>query len=294
MNEELYRSMVRIRVVEEGIASHYKDQEMRCPVHLSIGQEATAVGVCSHLNKNDWVFSTHRSHAHYLAKGGDLRSMLAELHGKETGCCHGRGGSMHLVDKGVNFYAVPIVASAIPIAVGVAKAIRQRKSDEVVVCFFGDAAIESGQFWEAFNLAHLWSLSILFVMEDNGLSVSTPKEDRCLFNRAVTAAMTKTYLLDGMNVESVYRNAQSALTTVRCNQMPVVLVCKVERYAEHCGPGDSPDPCDRTNDWELKLFCGVQYDRAMMTAMREFQEALAFAKTSPFPKSSTMLDEVFA
>ncbi len=303
MLDVLYKQMVRIRVVEEGIASHYQDQEMRCPVHLSIGQETVAVGVCSHLKLEDWVFSTHRSHAHYLAKGGDLKKMLAELHGKETGCCHGRGGSMHLCDKDVNFYAVPIVASAIPIAVGVAKAIKNKKGNEVVVCFFGDAAVESGQFHEAMNLAALWKLPILFVLEDNGLSVSTPKQDRqsvagnerYFMALGCNVNVPRTYDVgDGMNVNMVKEWAAQALDSAR-NRHPCMIQFKVERYAEHCGPNESQDPCDRTKDWDTTRNMGIQ-ERSIygIDAKREFQQALSYAKSSPFPDPSTMLEGVYA
>ena len=136
---ELYYDMLRIRMVEEKIAELYPEQEMRCPVHLSIGQEATAVGVCAHLEPSDVVLSAHRAHAHYLAKGGNLRSMIAELYGKKTGCAEGNGGSMHLVDLSAGFFAaVPIVGSTIPIATGVAWAFKMKNQDNLTVVFLGD------------------------------------------------------------------------------------------------------------------------------------------------------------
>lgn len=346
MLEQLYQQMVRIRVIEESIASHYPEQEMRCPVHLSIGQEAVAVGVCSHLKKEDWVFSTHRSHAHYLAKGGNLGAMLAELHGKETGCCQGRGGSMHLVDKDVNFYAIPIVASAIPIAIGVAKAIKQRdaasqkcwcrkpdvylgresvtnwkpittveispgvwkcpscgcqnieptKSSKVVVCFLGDAAAESGQFWESINLAQLWRLPILFVLEDNGLSVSTPQEERQPFHGRWNFAglnHVECYL-DGMDVKDVSQSTEMALENIRTNSVPAALSFCVERYSEHCGPNLSPDPCDKSRDWEPKMVGDAFYDQAKRIFELEFRRALSYAKSSSFPNPNTIMEGVYA
>ena len=139
----LLESMVRIRLVEEAIAARYNQQEMRCPVHLSIGQEAAAAGVCAALRTFDQVMSGHRSHAHYLAKGGDLNAMIAEIYGRQTGCCQGRGGSMHLVDRNVGFVgAVPIVGSTIPIATGLAFADRQLRRDRLTVAFLGEAATE--------------------------------------------------------------------------------------------------------------------------------------------------------
>src|SRR5277367_3013569 len=152
--QTLYYKMLQIRLVEEGIAELYSEQEMRCPVHLCIGQEAVAVGVCAHLETKDWVMGGHRAHGHYLAKGGDLNAMLAEIYGKATGCCDGRGGSMHLVDLEAGFLgATPIVASTIPIAVGAAFASVNRGEQRVVVVFFGEGATEEGAFHEAANFA---------------------------------------------------------------------------------------------------------------------------------------------
>ena len=145
--KELYFSMLRIRMVEEKIVELYSEQEMRCPVHLSIGQEAVAVGVCEHLNRKDIVMSAHRAHAHYLAKGGNLKSMIAELYGKSTGCAMGKGGSMHLVDLKCGFFAaVPIVGSTVPIAVGVAWTFKLKKSSNIVTVFLGDGTTEEGVF----------------------------------------------------------------------------------------------------------------------------------------------------
>ncbi|HLO77268.1 MAG TPA: thiamine pyrophosphate-dependent dehydrogenase E1 component subunit alpha, partial [Magnetospirillum sp.] len=164
--------MVRIRRIEEAIATAYPQQEMRCPVHLSIGQEAIAAGVAQALRVSDQVVSNHRSHAHYLAKGGDLRVMLAELYGRQTGCAQGRGGSMHLIDPGAGVLAaLPIVAGSMPVGVGAALAMRRAGRDDVVVIFCGDAAIEEGVFHESANFAALKRLPVIFVCENNLYSV---------------------------------------------------------------------------------------------------------------------------
>ena len=165
--------MLLIRRVEEEIVKRYPKQQMRLPVHLSIGQEAIAVGVCHHLRKSDSVFSTHRCHAHYIAKGGNLVKMALELHGKVGGCMDGRGGSMHLMDTDVNVMSIPIVASAIPLAVGAALANKIDGNGNIVVCFFGDAAVEEGVFHESLNFASLMQLPIIFVCENNQYSVDT-------------------------------------------------------------------------------------------------------------------------
>ena len=186
LSVRLLESMVRIRLVEEAIADHYRDQQMRCPVHLSIGQEAASAGVCAALRADDLAMSGHRSHAHYLAKGGDLTAMIAEIYGRVTGCCQGRGGSMHLVDLAAGFVgAVPIVGSTIPIATGLAFADRQLKRDRVTVAFLGEAATEEGVFHESANFASLHHLPIVFVCENNLYSVYSPMEVRQPAHREV-------------------------------------------------------------------------------------------------------------
>ena len=174
LNKSLAESLFRLRMVENEISKRYSHQEMRCPVHLSIGQEAVAVGVCKNLEKEDQVYSTHRCHSHYLAKGGNLQSMISEIYGKKSGCCGGRGGSMHLMDISVGMMlSLPIVASVIPIAVGAAMSKKINKSKTIVVVFFGDAAVEEGVFHESANFASLHNLPILFVCENNFASEDT-------------------------------------------------------------------------------------------------------------------------
>ncbi|HET6882539.1 MAG TPA: thiamine pyrophosphate-dependent dehydrogenase E1 component subunit alpha, partial [Pirellulales bacterium] len=175
LSRRLLRSMLRIRLIEEGIARTYADQQMRCPVHLCTGQEAVAAGVCAALDDSAQVMSTHRAHGHYLAKGGNLRAMLAEMYGKATGCAGGYGGSMHLIDLSAGFLgAAPIVGSTIPIAVGVAFGSSLRGENRVVVAFFGEGATEEGAFHEAMNFAALKRLPVLFVCENNLYSVYSP------------------------------------------------------------------------------------------------------------------------
>lgn len=178
--------MLRIRLVEEAIAETYPLQEMRCPVHLSIGQEAVAAGTAAAFAPGDLAMSGHRSHAHYLAKGGDLRAMLAELMGRENGRCRGRGGSMHLIDQSVGFIgAVPIVGSTIPIAVGLAFADKLKGIQRVTAAFFGEAATEEGVFHESANFASLHRLPVVFVCENNLYSVYSPMNVRQPSHREV-------------------------------------------------------------------------------------------------------------
>ena len=170
--ENLLACMLRIRRVEESIARRYAEQEMRCPTHLCIGQEAIAVGVCNALLRTDKVFSNHRAHGHYLAKGGDLNAMIAELYGRAAGCCGGRGGSMHLIDLDAGFMgATPIVGGTVPIAVGSAWASCLKNSSDVTVVFFGDGCFEEGVMHESLNFAALHNLPIVFICENNSYSV---------------------------------------------------------------------------------------------------------------------------
>ena len=170
--QDIYTRMCRIRLTEETIAKRYSEQKMRCPTHLSIGQEGVASGVCANLTNEDIVLSTHRAHAHYIAKGGSLDSMIAEIYGKATGCSKGKGGSMHLIDKSCGFFgSTAIVGNTIPVATGVALSLQLRNTECLSCVFFGDGSVEEGAFYEAVNFAALKNLPILFVCENNLYSV---------------------------------------------------------------------------------------------------------------------------
>jgi pyruvate dehydrogenase E1 component alpha subunit len=311
----LYRDMLRIRLVEEGIAELYPEQEMRCPVHLCIGQEAVAAGVCSQLGSNDWAFSGHRSHGHYLAKGGNLKAMLAEIYGKATGCCGGRGGSMHLVDLDAGFLgATPIVASTIPIAVGAAFGSVQRDEQRVVTIFFGEGATEEGAFHEAANFAAVHKLPVLFICENNLYSVYSPLAVRQPAGREVFALARghgiDSLQGDGNDALQVHRLAALALHAIRAGHGPFFLELKTYRWREHCGPNYDNDIGYRTEAefqaW--KRLCPLARMRArtagiltdpqvadMTEAIRqEFAEAVRFAKSSPLPEPDSLLDHVYA
>lgn len=255
--EKFYSEMVRIRQIEEMIALKYPEGEMRCPVHLSVGQEAIAVGVCNALRKTDLVLSNHRSHAHYLAKGGDAEKMIAELYGLD-GATHGRGGSMYLVDLSVNFLgAVPIVASSIPVASGVALAEKLGKMHTVTAVFMGEAALEEGVTHETLNFALLKKLPILFVCENNLYSVNTHLKDRQpkrSISHIAKAYGAHTYIVDGNDVVAVWKTASQAVSKVRKNQ-PVFMECFTYRHLEHCGPHfDHPEfrPIAEVRAWMRK------------------------------------------
>src|SRR3972149_11018294 len=211
----LFRSMLRIRRIEEALADRYAEQEMRCPMHLCIGQEAIAVGVCAALFANDVMFSNHRAHGHYLAKGGNLNALIAELYGRSTGCCGGRGGSMHLIDLDVGFMgATPIVGGTVPLAVGAAWAARLQAQDRLGVAFFGDGCFEEGVMHESLNFASLHQLPVLFVCENNNFSVYTPLRERQPARSIHAVAQAhgwRAWSGDGNDVEAVSAVAREAV-----------------------------------------------------------------------------------
>ena len=313
---ELYACMQRIRLVEEAISTRYVEQEMRCPVHLSIGQEAAAAGVCLALETRDKVFSTHRSHAHYLSKGGDLRKMLAEIYGKATGCIGGRGGSMHIMDLDVNMVAsIPIVGSCIPLAVGSALADSLDGRDDVSIAYLGDASVEEGVFHESANFAKLRDLPVLFVCENNLYSVYTQLHERQP-DRPITSLAEAhgipTYHCDGNDVEEVYRSTLNALKNARSNKGPSFLLLDTYRWLEHCGPNFDNDIGYRTEAefriWKnrdpvilykknlLKKGILTEEDNVELKCeiQKEITAAFDFAKNSPYPDHSTAINHVYA
>ena len=282
--ESLYRAMLRIRRVEEAIAERYAAQEMRCPVHLSIGQEAVAVGVCAALTRQDGVFSGHRAHAHYLAKGANLKAMLAEIYGKAEGCCKGVGGSMHMIDLAAGFLgAVPIVGATVPLAVGAAWAARLRGEDKVIVAFFGDGTFEEGAIFESINFAVLHRLPVLFVCENNLYAcytrLSTRQADRSIHGVAA-ACGCKTMLVDGNDALAVFDAASRAVADLRAGSHPVFLECSTYRLREHCGPNMDDDlgyrPAAEVAEW--KAACPVSRLATMLTVMPEGQDMMLNAE----------------
>lgn len=276
--------MLRIRLVEQTIAARYAEQRMRCPVHLSIGQEAIAVGVCSALRPDDRVLSTHRCHAHYLAKGGDLKRMIAELHGKAAGCNGGRGGSMHLFDAAAGMVAsLPIVASAIPVAAGMALADKLDGLDRVTVVFFGDAAVEEGAFHETCNIASVKKLPVLFVCEDNGYSIHTPRLVRQPMRPIEDLAHAHgigARWANGNDVLAVAKEAGDAVEDIRAGHGPQFLVCDTQRLAEHCGPG--PAAADEVSRTLLDPLADADAG-AWPELVAEINDAFAFAVVSAEP-----------
>ncbi len=313
---DLLKSMVRIRAVEEGIVDRYSEQEMRCPVHLSIGQEAAAVGVGAALRKSDLAYSTHRCHAHYLAKGGDLKSMLSEIYGKDNGCVGGRGGSMHLMDNSVGFVAsIPIVSSSIPLAVGSALSDKIDGSDRASVAFFGDAAVEEGVFHESANFAAVKKLPVLFACENNLYSVYTPlrerQPDRPLYELAAAHGL-KTIHCDGNDVDAVKECADEALAYLRGGNGPVFLQMDTYRWREHCGPNYDNHLGYRTEEefqqWKLLDPISCYIDRVTQDGLidhngvelmkkelsEEIDAAFEHARVSDLPKPQQAMNYVYS
>ncbi|MBS0624643.1 MAG: thiamine pyrophosphate-dependent dehydrogenase E1 component subunit alpha [Verrucomicrobia bacterium] len=307
----LFKEMLRIRLIEEAIAERYNQQNMRCPVHLSIGQEAVAVGVCKAALHSDYLISTHRAHAHYLAKGGDLKRMIAEIYGKATGCCGGRGGSMHLIDQSVGMMgSTPIVGGSIPVGVGYAFASHLRKEDRITIIFFGEGTTEEGVFAESINFASLRKLPVLFVCENNLYSVYSPlnvrqpdERDRVGIVRSHGIWAKKGF---GNDVEEVLNLSTEAVQWIRQGNGPAFLEFDTYRHREHCGPNFDNDIGYRTPEefeiWKKKCPISLygsridpaEYDKIHAEIKAEIEEAFHFAETSPFPQFNPESESPYA
>lgn len=241
----LYYQMLRIRRIEEAIATHYAEQQMRCPTHLCIGEEAIAAGVCGHLGQDDKVFSNHRGHGHYLAKGGNLTALIAELYGFAEGCCGGRGGSMHLSDLNAGFVAsTPIVGGTVPLAAGYAWGEKLQHRGNLVTIFFGDGCFEEGVLHETMNYAVLKQLPLLMICENNQYSVMTPLSERQpqrdIYKIAAAHGLNAA-TGDGNDVEAVSKLAGTAIADIRAGNGPQFLELHTHRWPEHCGPNEDDD-----------------------------------------------------
>ena len=316
-NEELldlYRMMLRIRRFEERVEYLYAHGKLPGFVHLYIGEEAVATGACAALRQDDYITSTHRGHGHTIAKGGDLGKMMAELYGKITGYCRGKGGSLHITDMSIGMLgANGIVAGGPPIAVGAAYgAARIRHTAQVTLSFFGDGATNEGPFAEACNMASAWKLPVVFVCENNCYGVGTrlhtvaPCED--ITTRAA-GFMIPTVSVDGNNVLAVYQAVREAIDRARAGEGPSFIECKTWRHKAHF-QGEDPsymhgedhdawlerDPITRFAQDLLDAGIATQKElEEIGTAVRtEIDRAVEFAEASPWPEPTTALDDVYA
>jgi TPP-dependent pyruvate/acetoin dehydrogenase alpha subunit len=307
----LYRALFRIRRVEEEVARIYPSDKIKSPVHLSIGQEPVAVGVCDPLRRDDVLFGTYRDHATYLAKGGDLRRMIAELYGKATGCAKGKGGSMHLIDLAAGAMgASAIVGTTIPHAVGYAYALRLEKSDRLVVSMFGDGAVDEGTFHESLNWAGLQKLPMIFVCENNHYAIHSHHLARHASDNICERARTygvEAERIEGNDVLAIRSKIAAAAEELRrTGQGPRFFECMTYRMKEHVGPSDdyqhgyrSPDEVApwMKNDPVKTLTAQIPDARraAIERAVEEeIRDAFEFAEKSPFPDVQELHTDVYA
>jgi pyruvate dehydrogenase E1 component alpha subunit len=306
--------MLRIRVAEEFLAPLLEENEIRCPTHLYTGQEAIAAGVCAALRKEDYVFGGHRSHGHYLAKGGGMRALMAELYGKATGCSAGRGGSMHLVAREVGLLGtVPLVAATIPIAAGAALASKLRGDGKVSVAFFGDGATEEGHFHESINLAAIYRLPVIFVCENNFYS-----SHMHILERRAEAGLHRfgevhgiaAARLDGNDVMAVHQAAREAVHRGRSGCGATLLECLTYRWRGHVGPSMDMDVGvkrkDELKDWlprdplvrARSALAGLgvaegEFDGIGQEVRSEVDDAIRFARESQYPETGEATTHVF-
>jgi pyruvate dehydrogenase E1 component alpha subunit len=306
--------MLRIRMAEERIADLVEAGEIGCPCHLYIGQEAIAAGVAEALTERDYVWGGHRSHGHYLAKGGSLTGMMAEIFGRTTGCAQGRGGSMHLFAPEVGILGtVPLVAATIPLATGAALAAKLRKDGRVSVSFFGDGATEEGHFHESLNLAGLYRLPVVFVCENNFYASHMALHERRVSDNIVRTADAHGIagvVLDGNDVLTVYDAATAAVTRARAGDGPTLIECRTYRWRGHVGPSwDMDVGVKRRNElpeWTTKdpvaraaaLLAERGWSTERLEEVRtavaaEVEAAVTAARSAPFPAVSELYTHVF-
>ena len=306
----IYQSMYRIRRVEEEVARIYPSDKIKSPVHLAIGQEAVAAGVCQALESEDVVYGTYRSHGVYLAKGGDLKALMAELYGKATGCAKGKGGSMHIIDVAHGVMGTSaVVASTIPHAVGHAYAMKLQGKPSIVVSFFGDGAVEEGVFHEALNFAQLKKLPLLLVCENNRYAVHSHQFARQardnIWERVASYGIPSTRF-EWNDALGIYEAAQQYVIELReKGDGPRFLECLTYRWKEHVGPNEDWTLGYRSKNEALPWIERDELVRVggmLETAIRscieqeveqEVAEAIAFAEVSPFPDAAELYTDIF-
>ncbi len=310
----MYRRMLTIRRFEERAIQEYADGILPGFIHSYIGQEAIAVGVCAHLRIDDRIVSNHRGHGHCIAKGADMKRMMAEIYGKKTGYCKGKGGSMHIADFQIGMLgANGIVGAGLPIATGSALAAQLEGGDGISAVFFGDGACGEGEFHESLNLASIWKLPIIYVCENNMYGVNTltsySMAAQNIADRAVAYSMPGV-VADGNNVVTVYETAEKAVNRARAGEGPSLLEFKTYRWRGHFEGDGMPDlrPREEIEEWKKK--CPVAFTERLMIErgivdrdaiesmnreiMSQVQKAVDFAIESPFPDPEEALDDIFS
>lgn len=312
---DIHHRMVRIRIFEETAGKLMEDGKVPGALHLYVGQEAIAAGVMTHLSDDDWITSTHRGHGHLIAKGGEFKPMFAEIYGRVTGYCKGKGGSMHISNMALGMLgANGIVGAGPPIAVGAAFSNKFRKTDRVAVTFFGDGASNEGSFHEAADMAALFQLPVIFVCENNGYGEYTPQANHQaiadIADRAAGYGMPGV-VVDGMDAVAVYEAAGIAIQRAREGSGPTLLECKTYRFFDHVGVrgmGLKYRTDDELAQWQkrdpLQLFEQRLAELDILTeeaaqavhaeVTEQVQAGVEFAESSPFPEAEALLEDVYA
>ncbi len=313
--EKMYRQMVAIRRFEETVSQLADQGKLVGEAHVYIGQEASGVGICAALNDDDLITSTHRGHGHVIAKGADIRRMMAELFGRRTGYCKGKGGSMHVADVSLGILgANGIVGGGISIATGAALAAQVKGDGRIAACFFGDGASNEGSFHESMNLASVWKLPIIFVCENNKyqeFSTSAPLIAGSVHERAQAYQMPGV-LVDGQDVVAVYQAASEAAQRARSGAGPTLIETDTYRFAGHFVGEDkvvgSYRPEKELDDWQLRdpllvfkswlinnrVLSEAQLSSIEALVENDIKEAVSFAESSPFPEPEEALQDLFA
>jgi len=310
---DMYQTMVRIRRFEERVVREFADGNIPGSVHVYIGEEAVATGAIAHLRKDDYIMSTHRGHGHLIAKGGETTRMMAELFAKKTGYCLGKGGSMHIANIDIGMLgAAGIVGSGIPIATGAGLSAKLRGTDQVTICFFGDGASNIGRFHEGINLASVWCLPVIFICENNLWAVSVPTS--CSMNIANIADRAIGYgipgvVVDGMDVIAVHEAAGEAVSRARSGKGPTLIEAKTYRFRGNFeGDAGAYRPNEEIEKWlkrdpiksykekllEMKALTEKRAEDIDKEALAEMEEAIKFARESPFPAPEEALENVYS
>jgi pyruvate dehydrogenase E1 component alpha subunit len=310
---ELYRKMVEIRLFEEKVFELYGQNLVPGTIHLYVGEEAVAVGVCSTLGEGDYITSTHRGHGHCIAKGADLKKTMAEILGKKTGYCKGKGGSMHIADFNIGMLgATAVVGAGLPIAVGAGLSARLRKTDQVVACFFGEGASNQGTFHESLNIASTWKLPVIFVCENNLYAMGT-RQSKAM-NVESIADRASAYgipgrTVDGNNVLAVYEATCEAVERARRGEGPTLIECKTYRHKGHSRVDPAKyRPKEEVQEWLRKdpvksfrehltrehLLAELELESIEKEAAAGVEDAVKFALESPYPAPEEALEDVYA
>jgi len=310
---DMYRQMLTIRFFEETVFELYGQNLVPGTIHLYAGEEAAAVGVCANLRKDDYVTSTHRGHGHCIAKGARLDKTMAEILGRKTGYCKGKGGSMHIADFSVGMLgATAVVGAGIPIATGAGLSIKLRGTDQIAICFFGDGASNQGTFHEGINLAAIWHLPVVFVCENNLYAMGTRQTRVMLIDNIADRAAgygIPGVVVDGNDVLAVYEAARVAVERARQGGGPTLMECKTYRLRGHSRFDPAAyRPKDEVIEWlrkdaiarfqakllEMGIITEAEVQRTVEKARNDVEEATKFALESPFPEPAEALEDVYA